>query len=207
MQAYFSQFGEILHLRLSRNKKTGASRHFAFIEFASMAVAKIVAATMNKYLLFNHILQVRVIPPEQVHPELFKGASRRFKVIPRNKLEREKLEKGASREAWKKRVENENQKRAKKAKQLKQLGYDFKAPALMDVDDVPLQDGETKATNENDADAEEPKALEAPKKETTIEDIVRTSTAKPGVVEVTEKVKVKKGKEPKARKAKSKAKV
>lgn len=57
MRAYFSQFGDILNLRLSRNKKTGKSKHYAFIEFSSNSVARIVAETMHNYLLFGHLLQ------------------------------------------------------------------------------------------------------------------------------------------------------
>ncbi|KAK6428212.1 nucleolar protein, partial [Oleoguttula sp. CCFEE 5521] len=41
MRAYFVQFGAITHLRLARNKKTGKSKHFAFVEFASSNVADI----------------------------------------------------------------------------------------------------------------------------------------------------------------------
>lgn len=85
MKKYFSQFGRVLRLRLSRNKKTGASKHFAFVEFQSSEVADIVARTMNNYLLFGHILRVNLVPVEQVHPDLFKGAGERFKVDPRNK--------------------------------------------------------------------------------------------------------------------------
>ena len=33
MKEYFGQFGAISKLRMSRNKRTGASKHFAFIEF------------------------------------------------------------------------------------------------------------------------------------------------------------------------------
>ncbi|KAF5015773.1 hypothetical protein F66182_12771, partial [Fusarium sp. NRRL 66182] len=57
MRAYFSQFGEISRLRLSRNRVTGRSKHYAFIEFASSVVAKIVAETMNNYLMYGHILK------------------------------------------------------------------------------------------------------------------------------------------------------
>ncbi|XP_020208964.1 uncharacterized RNA-binding protein C1827.05c [Cajanus cajan] len=70
MEGYFGQFGTIKRLRISRNKRTGKSRHFGFIEFESPEVAKIVADTMHNYLLFEHLLQVYVIPPEQVHPRL-----------------------------------------------------------------------------------------------------------------------------------------
>ncbi|KAI4749807.1 hypothetical protein E4T45_14832, partial [Aureobasidium sp. EXF-8846] len=59
MREYFSQFGDITHLRMARNKLTGRSKHYAFIEFGSGAVAEIVAKTMDKYLLFGHLLQVR----------------------------------------------------------------------------------------------------------------------------------------------------
>jgi nucleolar protein 15 len=33
MKAYFGQFGEVTRLRLSRNKKTGKSKHYAYVEF------------------------------------------------------------------------------------------------------------------------------------------------------------------------------
>ncbi len=31
--AFFSQFGKLTHVRLSRNKKTGHAKHYAFLEF------------------------------------------------------------------------------------------------------------------------------------------------------------------------------
>jgi len=68
--AYFGQFGTIKRLRIARNKKTGKSRHFGFIEFESPEVAKIVADTMHNYLLFKHLLQVFVVASEDVHPNL-----------------------------------------------------------------------------------------------------------------------------------------
>jgi len=43
MNGFFSQFGNVTRLRLARNKKTGNSRHFAFIEFDNPQVAQIVA--------------------------------------------------------------------------------------------------------------------------------------------------------------------
>ena len=52
----FSQFGDVSKLRLSRNKKTGRSRHYAFIEFADRHVAAVVAETMDGYLLCNKLL-------------------------------------------------------------------------------------------------------------------------------------------------------
>jgi len=138
MKKYFSQFGRVLRLRLSRNKKTGASKHYAFIEFANGEVADIVAKTMHNYLMFGHILQCRVVPSEQVHPELFKGANERFKVDPRNQKERAALARGATRDVWEKRVTRENKKRAGKAKaMLEEFDYEFNAPPVKSVDSVP----------------------------------------------------------------------
>lgn len=74
MSQYFSQFGPILHLRLSRNPKSGSSRHYAFIEFEDLKTAEIVADTMNNYLLYNHILQCRVLKQDEIHHYLFRNS-------------------------------------------------------------------------------------------------------------------------------------
>ncbi|XP_042487104.1 uncharacterized RNA-binding protein C1827.05c-like [Macadamia integrifolia] len=71
MEGFFKQFGTIKRLRISRNKKTGKSKHFGFIEFESPEVAKIVAESMHNYLLFEHLLQVDLVPSERVHPKLY----------------------------------------------------------------------------------------------------------------------------------------
>ncbi|EMD60062.1 hypothetical protein COCSADRAFT_193504 [Bipolaris sorokiniana ND90Pr] len=138
MKKYFSQFGKVNQLRLSRNKKTGASKHYAFVEFQSQEVADIVARTMNNYLLFGHVLKAHLIPTDQVHPDLFKGAKQRFKVDPRNKKAGLEMERGAERSQWEKRVANENKRRGTKAKELKEIfDYEFEAPTLKTVDSVP----------------------------------------------------------------------
>nr|XP_012603272.1 MKI67 FHA domain-interacting nucleolar phosphoprotein isoform X2 [Microcebus murinus] len=76
---YFSQFGTITRLRLSRSKRTGNSKGYAFVEFESDDVANIVAETMNNYLFGERLLQCCVIPPEKVHNELFKEWNTPFK--------------------------------------------------------------------------------------------------------------------------------
>jgi nucleolar protein 15 len=86
LRAYFSQFGDISRLRVSRNKKTGRSKHYGFIEFASGPVAQIVAETMDDYLLLGHILTCKVIPKDEVHPELWVGANRKWRVVPTYRL-------------------------------------------------------------------------------------------------------------------------
>jgi nucleolar protein 15 len=168
MKKYFAQFGKVNKLRLSRNKKTGASKHYAFVEFQSQEVADIVARTMNNYLLFGHILKVHLIPTDQVQADLFKGANQRFKIDPRNKKAGLEMERGVPREQWEKRVENEKNRRASKAKELKeQFDYEFEAPELKSVDTVPKQTPAVEAAEPQqlltEAPIEEAPAAEQPK--------------------------------------------
>ena len=81
MRGFFGQFGTVTRLRLSRNKKTGRSKHYAFVEFKHAEVAQVVAKSMNGYLLYTKILECHVVPPEDVHPETFKSAGRPFKQV------------------------------------------------------------------------------------------------------------------------------
>ncbi|KAF9365621.1 MKI67 FHA domain-interacting nucleolar phosphoprotein [Mortierella sp. NVP85] len=128
MTAYFSQFGKVLRLRLSRNKKTGKSKHYAFIEFSSPEVADIVAETMNNYLLFGHLLKCKSLEPHQIHPALFQGANKKFKAIPWLKISKEKhnAEKTPQqlKQTNRKLLKNEAAKRAK----LEKLGIDYDFP-------------------------------------------------------------------------------
>ncbi|KAJ6000322.1 hypothetical protein N7481_000731 [Penicillium waksmanii] len=147
MRAYFTQFGQITRLRLSRNRITGRSKHYAFVEFNSVTVAKIVAETMDNYLMYGHILKC--------------------KRPPWNRIEKKRLERGKTREQWTDRIAKEQKKRLSKAKKLKELGYEFNLPQLKAVEDVPIQEpkaveaAETTETTETPAVAEEPvKAVE-----------------------------------------------
>jgi nucleolar protein 15 len=160
MREYFEQFGKILKLRMSRNRKTGASRHFAFIQFESASVADIVTRTMDGYLMFNHILKVQSIPNEQVHDSLFIGANKRFKKVPWNKIRGRELDMGASEATWEKRIEKEEKRRETKAEKAKNLlGYDFEAPKIKSATGVakkPVEQLTLTASDENEI-----KAIEA----------------------------------------------
>ena len=82
MREYFGQFGDVTRVKVSRNKKTGRSKHYAFIEFKHPEVASIVAESMNNYLLANQVLKVTLIEPEKVHPKTFEGTGTKFKKVP-----------------------------------------------------------------------------------------------------------------------------
>ncbi|XP_070694148.1 MKI67 FHA domain-interacting nucleolar phosphoprotein [Pempheris klunzingeri] len=79
IKSYFEQFGKVLRLRLSRSKKTGGSKGYAFVEFDCDEVAKIVAETMNNYLMGERLIKCHFMPPEKVHEKLFVGSQREFK--------------------------------------------------------------------------------------------------------------------------------
>ncbi|XP_028629693.1 MKI67 FHA domain-interacting nucleolar phosphoprotein-like [Grammomys surdaster] len=68
---YCAQFGDISRFRLSRSKRTGNSKGYAFVEFESEDVAKIVAETMDNYLFGERLLSCKFIPREKVHKDLF----------------------------------------------------------------------------------------------------------------------------------------
>lgn len=91
MKEFFGQFGELTRLRISRSKKNAAPKGYGFIEFAEESVAKIVADTMNKYLLFGKSLVCHIVPKEKQHPALWKGCNK--KMINREKIRRDSARK------------------------------------------------------------------------------------------------------------------
>ncbi|KAI0872454.1 RNA-binding domain-containing protein [Hypoxylon argillaceum] len=163
MREYFSQFGDVNKVRMSRNKATGQSKHFAFIEFADIRVAEIVAKTMDNYLLAGHILKVKVVPKSQIHEKLWVGANRRFKKIPWNKMAGNRLKKPLTESVWTEKISKEETKRNERAKKLLELGYEFEAPKLKTVHDADANTASLEA-----ADEDTPKAIEpAPQSDET----------------------------------------
>ncbi|EEF31489.1 uncharacterized RNA-binding protein C1827.05c [Ricinus communis] len=131
MQAYFSQFGTIKKLRIARNKKTGKSKHYGFIEFEDPEVAEVVADCMHNYLLFEHLLQVYLIPPEQVHPKLWKGFNYRYKPLDWVQIERKLQNKDRTLEEHKKLVEKIMKRDKKRQKRIEAAGLDYECPAVV----------------------------------------------------------------------------
>lgn len=184
MKSYFSQFGPIRNIRVSRNKQTGKAKHFGFIEFDELSTAEIVAKTMDNYLLFGHILKCGVIPKAQVNDDLFKGANKRFKVchpsqchcyeactyarvkaVPWNKMESKHIERPMLEDKWMRKINKENKRRAERAKQLQSLGYEFSAPEAKGVDAakaLTAQDTAEEAITEAIEEPMEKAAIEQP---------------------------------------------
>ena len=125
MRGFFSQFGEILRLRLSRNKKTGNSKHYAFIEFGHTKVAEIVADTMDGYYLFNKRLVSHVVPPKKVHEQMFAGANKKFRPIPWRLIARQRHNAVKTKEQEVTQTKRLLKKEKRKRKKLKELGIDY----------------------------------------------------------------------------------
>ena len=128
MMGFFKQFGVVRRVRLSRNKHTGHSKHYAFIQFDEPEVAQIVANTMNKYRLFDHTLSCHVVPSQAVHERMFVGANKEFKPLPRQAMNRNRHNAEKSYEQMvvnnKRLVTKERQKR----KVLQALGINYEFP-------------------------------------------------------------------------------
>lgn len=43
---------------------------------------------MDNYLLMGHILRCKIIPKDQVHPELWVGANRKWRTVPKDRIAR-----------------------------------------------------------------------------------------------------------------------
>jgi nucleolar protein 15 len=71
LEAFFGQFGEVLRVKLARSKRTGGSRHFAFVEFRRLHVAKVVVEAMNGYIMYRRRLVCAIVPPEKCHDRMW----------------------------------------------------------------------------------------------------------------------------------------
>eukprot|EP00884_Botryococcus_braunii_P011597 jgi/Botrbrau1/20438/Bobra.145_2s0003.1 len=89
LKAFFSQFGTVTKVRVSRNKKTGKAKHYAFLEFEFAEVADIAAKAMHNYMMFKQKLEVSLVPPERIHPDMWKGANKKFKPFPFREVARD----------------------------------------------------------------------------------------------------------------------
>jgi|TARA_B110000208_G_scaffold108194_1_gene134129 nucleolar protein 15 len=164
MREFFAQFGDVTRLRLSRSKKTGRSKGYAFIEFAAKKAATTAAKVMNNYPLFGSTLVANVMKPADLHAELFKGANKDFQRIEWRKMARERHNAPKSEKQDARRVTRLLGKEAKKRKAMAALGidYDFAGYASLVPDAVPS--GNTAAATAAAPPAKKKKTAAAKKK-------------------------------------------
>ncbi|GAB2261736.1 hypothetical protein Droror1_Dr00002733 [Drosera rotundifolia] len=134
MRGFFKQFGTIKRLRIARNRKTGRSKHYGFIEFEYPEVAKIVAESMHNYLLFEHMLQVQLVPPERVHPKLWRGANVKFNPVDFVGIERARQNKERTLEEHKKLVDRILHRGKKRQKKIEAAGIEYECPNIVGAD-------------------------------------------------------------------------
>ncbi|CAN2389099.1 Nucleolar protein interacting with the FHA domain of MKI67, partial [Pristimantis euphronides] len=128
LREYFSQFGTVTRLRLSRSKKTGGSKGYAFVEYECDEVAKIVADTMNNYLFCERLLKCELMDPEKVHPRLFVGCNSTFKKPSQPAVKR--YNKKRSFEQGQKMISGLLTKEKKLRKRLTEKGIDYDFPGF-----------------------------------------------------------------------------
>lgn len=135
MKSFFEQFGKVSRLRLSRNKKTGNSKHYAFIEFENGEIAPIVAETMNNYLMLGQLLRCHVVAKDKIHPRLFSGSGRsmedgrgRSRVITNRKRAHALMSVEKTSEQHAKKTSKLLEKEDNKRRKLEALGIDFSFP-------------------------------------------------------------------------------
>jgi len=124
MRAFFSQFGAVTKLRLSRSKKTGRSKGYAFLEFKHEEVAKVAADTMNNYLMYRQLLKCEFIPADKLHPDTFKNCHRPFRA-PTGALKSRERHNAVKTEEQLKRNVKKRTGRMQKTEALKALGIDY----------------------------------------------------------------------------------
>ncbi|CAI1681895.1 hypothetical protein SEUBUCD646_0N02100 [Saccharomyces eubayanus] len=113
LSKYFAQFGDLREVRLARNKKSGNSRHYGFLEFVNKEDALVAQESMNNYLLMGHLLQVRLLPNGAKIEKLYKYKKR---VL---------VEKGVTKPV-KQLKENMKQKHEERINKLAKSGIEFK---------------------------------------------------------------------------------
>ncbi|KAH7831192.1 putative RNA-binding domain-containing protein [Monocercomonoides exilis] len=123
MKKFFSQFGEVTRLRISRNKKTGRMRHYAFIEFADENIAKVVAQSMDQYILYERILKAKFVPKEFVHPKLFFQWKKKWRKLNKREIMNKRLTKPKTEKQLEKRKSRIANKDKSREKKLKSLGF------------------------------------------------------------------------------------
>lgn len=120
MKKYFSQFGDITRVKLSRNRKTGKSKHYGFIEFDNQAVAKIASETMNNYLLYGHLIKCYVVEDSSKYDMIF--SDNKFKIIPWKSISRVRNDKPKLQDHWDKLTSKFNKNKQTRQKLLQQKG-------------------------------------------------------------------------------------
>merc|ERR1719398_139311 len=170
LKKYFSQFGKVLQIKLSRSNKTGKSKGYAFVKFKYAAVAKTVATTCHNYLFFDKLLKCEYRKLDDVHPNTFFSYKWKANTKP-------KRIHNAPRSATKLKAltDRSKQKQKKKLEKLNELGVDLQLKDIVTTK-VPITI-ETETPSKKKKKSKTPDVKDATNKENT--DLVKTETETP----------------------------
>ncbi|CAD8211839.1 unnamed protein product [Paramecium octaurelia] len=125
LKEYFTQFGDVLGVKIFRSKKTNRVQGYGFVKFADKEVAPIAAQAMNGYLMNGKKLVVNVLSDQHPDPFKYKHGNQKLHFINWSEKAVEESNKEKSNEQIVKEVErllsNEEEKRQK----LKELGINY----------------------------------------------------------------------------------
>ena len=133
MRHYFSQFGRVQSVRLSRSHRTGRSRGYAFVKFRCDEVAKVAAETMNNYLMYNRLVKCQVVSG---HRNMFRRGKHWRSQREREdvmKQRYDKLHSVSSMQKYRKRIRNVVAKENKLKNKLRERGYCFDYPSVTEL--------------------------------------------------------------------------
>ena len=91
------------------------------------------ADTKHNYLLFEYLLQMYLVPPEHIHPKLWRGFNPRFKPSDTVQIERKHLDKERTLEEHQKLVKKKKilKRDLKRRKKIQAVGMDYESPEIM----------------------------------------------------------------------------
>ncbi|KAG0140860.1 hypothetical protein CROQUDRAFT_674424 [Cronartium quercuum f. sp. fusiforme G11] len=162
MTQYFNQFGETRRVRLSRNRRTGRSKHYGFIEFKHREVAQIVAETLQGYLLCGNMLQCKLLEKDEVHPRLWVGSGRKFRKDWKPRHAREKHNQPKSEDQQKIIADRLIKREDAKRKRFEELGITYDFPGYCSpVEPTKPAKSSKKAKTKGSNDTEPVKVLKA----------------------------------------------
>ncbi|RYP15003.1 hypothetical protein DL765_006000 [Monosporascus sp. GIB2] len=118
----------------------------------------------------------KIVHKSQIHDNLWKGANKRFKNVPDNKIAGNKLKKPLTESGWSERISREKKRRSSRAQKLLEMGYEFEAPKLKEPTDALKEVVALEGAND-----EEPKAIEAPPADIAAAAEAETAAAEPEV--------------------------
>lgn len=137
IRQFFSQFGKVLKVRVSRNKRQN-SRCFGYVMFAEEEVAKIAAKTMNNYLIHGKILKTEYLvdPPANL---FWENCEKVRRPVPYEAIAREKKNMPLDEEQTNKLIEQIKAEDELRKERLAALNYEYDLPPIVKGGETPTE--------------------------------------------------------------------